>query len=376
MLDFCKANKGLSVSNGGHRVTCADILPFLEEPMKKRDVSPFLFGEHAQEWAASGKALRWVDDGAVLSDAGSATPAPTTATVPANMRQDTTSATQAQYPPNELDLLALWFAAVKELYLLGCLSPLPRLVALLDPLRRGRALHTTLIRNEQAYFCTVGQLLQHVTIPPVVDLSEHGAPTKTMYLCGDSHSLSLSWNVLKTRNERFLLKNALVTGMKCWHMREGTHFYPKYNFINVTKGIPAGADVIMMFGEIDCREGILFAVEKCRYPTIEAGMQATIDIYLNKLLELQQDKHWTVYVHPALPILDVTRHLVTQFNNLLGATLLASERIQRNGNIKWLDFYEKMLTEDGKDLLPEYALDGTHANPAYISLLEEAMQFV
>ena len=36
------------------------------------------------------------------------------------------------------------------------------------------------------------------------------------------------------------------------------------NFYRVVKHIPDGSDVILLFGEIDCREGILLAVEKGR----------------------------------------------------------------------------------------------------------------
>lgn len=34
-----------------------------------------------------------------------------------------------------------------------------------------------------------------------------------------------------------------------------TEFYPKKNFYHVISSIPHGADVIFLFGEIDCREG-------------------------------------------------------------------------------------------------------------------------
>jgi hypothetical protein len=36
----------------------------------------------------------------------------------------------------------------------------------------------------------------------------------------------------------------LVTGLKCWHMRDGEDFYPRTNFDNVCETIPKGAEVI------------------------------------------------------------------------------------------------------------------------------------
>lgn len=65
--------------------------------------------------------------------------------------------------------------------------------------------------------------------------------------------------------ERTCLHPALVTGLKHWHLRKESNFYPKANFWNVLQRIPAGSRVVFVLGEIDCREGILRAVEKCKY---------------------------------------------------------------------------------------------------------------
>lgn len=42
-------------------------------------------------------------------------------------------------------------------------------------------------------------------------------------------------------------------------------FFPKMNFYNALERIPKGSEIIMLFGEIDCREGLLVSVERCRY---------------------------------------------------------------------------------------------------------------
>ena len=63
------------------------------------------------------------------------------------------------------------------------------------------------------------------------------------------------------------------------HLRPSSSFYPKVNFSRVVAGIPDGSEVLMMFGEIDCREGILVAVAKGRYkvrPILCFGMRACI----------------------------------------------------------------------------------------------------
>eukprot|EP00669_Euglena_mutabilis_P000749 TRINITY_DN10980_c0_g1_i1.p1 TRINITY_DN10980_c0_g1~~TRINITY_DN10980_c0_g1_i1.p1 ORF type:complete len:258 (-),score=89.14 TRINITY_DN10980_c0_g1_i1:29-802(-) len=190
-----------------------------------------------------------------------------------------------------------------------------------------------------------------------------------LYVCGDSHSLSPSWRIVTHRGEPRRLVNALVTGLKCWHLRPESHFYPKVNFHNVVNAIPDGSQVIMVFGEIDCREGILFAVERALYRDLEEGVQATVDIYIDALVALQRLKGFELFIHPAPPVLDVTRPTVVLFNALLPKAL---HRLAHPA-IRWLDFYELLLTEDRRSLRPEYALDGTHLHPRYLPLLEAAL---
>eukprot|EP01064_Diplonema_japonicum_P014133 TRINITY_DN2166_c0_g1_i1.p1 TRINITY_DN2166_c0_g1~~TRINITY_DN2166_c0_g1_i1.p1 ORF type:complete len:848 (+),score=191.20 TRINITY_DN2166_c0_g1_i1:2332-4875(+) len=345
----------------GHSVKCSEFIPVLSEVLEKKDKHDFLCGKAAQQWADSGSRLRWVKDGAVITTDASVQPAVSNS-VPSTPGGSSTS---CEFSSEEIDLLAVWFACVKMLFVQGCLSVLPAMVARLDPLRKGRDLHLTIIRNEQAYFCAIEHLMQYLSLPvPVTN--------ETLYVCGDSHSLTPSWHTVNIDSKTHVMQNCLVTGLKCWHLRPESHFYPKYNFEAMTNQIPKGSTVMMIFGEIDCREGILFAVEKGRYSSVEEGMKETIDIYIKALVRLQQQHDFKVLVHPALPMLDVTRHLVCQFNDLLQAAL-QDKRVIANGNIYWLDFYKSLLSDDCKELKPEYQLDGTHCNPKYLEHMQVAI---
>jgi hypothetical protein len=62
-------------------------------------------------------------------------------------------------------------------------------------------------------------------------------------------------------------------------------------FDHVAASIPDNAQVIMMFGEIDCREGIVVSVDKGRYKDLEEGVNATVNIYM-KVTAL----HFATYV--------------------------------------------------------------------------------
>ena len=79
------------------------------------------------------------------------------------------------------------------------------------------------------------------------------------------------WGQLKPYQQRRLLVPKLVTGLKCFHLRPESDFFPKYNFKCVVETIPDGSDVVFMFGEIDCRDGIIRGVERAAYKDLEEG---------------------------------------------------------------------------------------------------------
>lgn len=46
---------------------------------------------------------------------------------------------------------------------------------------------------------------------------------------------------------------------------------------------------------------------------------------------------------------------------------------ETNGELRWLDFFEGLLSSDGTDFNRNFELDGTHMNPLYLSLLAGAL---
>lgn len=261
-----------------------------------------------------------------------------------------------KYDNNELNLLALYYTCVKVLYILGDLETITRLIPYIDHLKSNRDLHLTIIRNENAYYSEISSLV------PMKSVTNH----KPLYICGDSHCLSPAWNVIDYKGEKRTLIPKLATGVKCYHLRKESTFYPKKNFENVIDTIPKGSDVILLFGEIDCREGLLLAVEKFKYQSIEQGMEFVIDVYMDKIKEIIKNYGFNIFVHPVLPTLDVTRSLVFKFNDILQAKC-------GTNNLKFLDFAEDLITKDLK-LKKELELDGTHIHPSYLKYLENELK--
>lgn len=75
--------------------------------------------------------------------------------------------------------------------------------------------------------------------------------------------------------------------------------------------------MVFMFGEIDCREGLLLAVDKLKYDSMEEAVQVLIDIYSSVLLELIRSRGFEIFVHPVPSVLNETRHVVQPFNKAL-----------------------------------------------------------
>lgn len=354
MCEFLRANPALSV----HRVTNAHVLRIVEPlaaddyaalaPLRGRPAAPNM------EAPAPG-AL----DEAMVAQIGAPPPA------------------KYIYPEDELNLLAMYFTLVKVLYLLGFLQFLPPLVALFKPLRDDRDLHLTLIRNEQAYFACLEKLVEDIAPRIPIRISaeakegeekekERAAP---IYVVGDSHTLTLGWQTV-TAAAPHVFRPYLVTGIKIWHLRDESSFYPKANFWNIVKSIPKGSTVLLIIGEIDCREGIIDAVQKCRYESLEEGVREVLAIYKRILARLQKERGLRLLVHPAAPVLNETREIVHLFDTLLREELLPLQ----SDTLRFLDIADKLVNESWTALNEKYALDGTHLRANYVpEILEPAV---
>ena len=98
----------------------------------------------------------------------------------------------------------------------------------------------------RALRCCVQRAAPSVAVPPPSRHGPHvtcGVPSLFTFT-GDSHSLSPAWRSLRWRGGRHLLRPVLVTGLKTWHLRPSSDFYPKANFEAAMKTIPDGAPVV------------------------------------------------------------------------------------------------------------------------------------
>jgi hypothetical protein len=235
----------------------------------------------------------------------------------------------------------------------------------------GGDLHLTPIRNGNSYFGYLQTLLES---KDYLDTT-NATPGSTIYVIGDSHILTPAWRTITTTSDKkHLLKPLLVTGCKIWHLRKESHFYPKVNFFQALKLIPKHSTAIILLGEIDCREGILMALAKGLYTSIEDAFAALVDIYVDLLQQVVAQRRLTrLYVHPIPPVLDETRALVAIFNRALSAKLIKLKQNEPKTPIRWLHIETELLTLGRENLQENYKLDGSHLHPSYLSLIENAM---
>jgi tetratricopeptide (TPR) repeat protein len=340
-------------------VYCSQILEIIESLVytpsyESKDYVQYRSGIHAKQYADEEYNLQWIETHGISHAQLSGS------------EQDTIQlpdlSTETPYSIEELDLLAIYFSLVKILFVMGVLSPLPSLIHLIEKARvkNYHTLHKTAIKNEFAYFRMIAQIMTDLS--PKIPIPENIQP---LYVCGDSHSLSPAWQCIKYKSEQRVITPVLVTGMKCWHLHEHSHHYPKVNFEHSIPTILSHSQVIFMFGEIDCREGILTAVDKGKYENVEHALQVVVDVYLNKLEEIQNMYHFEIMVHPVLPIQTTTEAIVDQFNQIMALN------IARRNRFKWLG---SLIASEVDLTAAEYKLDGTHIHPRYISLLQKALE--
>lgn len=221
--------------------------------------------------------------------------------------------TMYTFVTRELDLIALYATTVKVYYLKGLLSHLPMMITLIERIRAMSQvpLHETLVRNELAYYQDIVQILSvrtHAALYGLPDVSFAlndplksnkpewvAARKRPLYLCGDSHCLSGGWSIVQVHSLPRLIIPKLVTGIKHWHLRPESKFYPKENFLQTIGTIPIGSEVIFVLGEIDCREGLLTAVERGIYASLEEGMRKTIAIFVKLLKDLKRSRKFRVW---------------------------------------------------------------------------------
>mmetsp|Transcript_19973 Transcript_19973/g.47570 ORF Transcript_19973/g.47570 Transcript_19973/m.47570 type:complete len:566 (+) Transcript_19973:89-1786(+) len=209
-----------------------------------------------------------------------------------------------------------------------------------------------------AYYYFLSRLVKSEIAPPL----EGREP---LFLIGDSHVLSGAWCHVTVRGQPRYLHPKLVTGLKAWHLRKGNKFLTVSNTHECFKSLPPGTkEAIFVCGEIDCREGVMGAVEKSKYNSVQEAVDKTSEVYLQALEALSAEYEVKLHVLSICPPtnpkykdrIEATRRFNTKLRTSLGSPVL-------------LDIAADVTTNEGV-MHPDYNCDGTHMNRNFIPLLQ------
>ena len=173
-----------------------------------------------------------------------------------------------------------------------------------------------------------------------VPISATATPPVTLFVLGDSHSLTLHGQWLCTliddpavpaqhqRLQWMQARTQLIVGLKAWHVgqvkAEGSDTLAGTSAASVSGAplarpaiapqssalqsyarlVPAGSTVLLVAGEIDCRsdEGMCEAVAKGRYPSLADAIRATVTGVVRGARILAGKHGWRrVLIHPVCP---------------------------------------------------------------------------
>lgn len=294
-------------------------------------------------------------------------------------------------PSQQLQHSCVPLLLTKLLFLSGRRSDAMRVQLLLDESGAYTADFVMELRravpSHWAYVHFIRSLFANPPLPPAAPaVGELTEPR--LAVVGDSHCLTLAWQHINFQGIKHVAVPHLVTGLKVWHMRAGLKFLTRSNLALVLKSLPLRSPVLFTAGEIDCREGILRAVQSGHYPGVQEAVEATVRVLVDALVAARAEFGHRFFVLPVPPPsaqssgCQSRSRVVALFN---AATASALKNTTQSGNeqsgvpdgIQVLN-YATVLSVSGSGgiqiLDPSFEADGIHLNSSIIPIIEEHLE--
>ena len=207
-----------------------------------------------------------------------------------------------------------------------------------------------------------------------LEKSENKNSTKKIPHIGESHSLTFSQQTIKLFSEERKIQSIWIPNCKSWHFAKEEMNQYKASFLEQYNRINDSNEVLISFGEIDCRktEGILYHSIKYNKSIISI-CERTINGYLN-YMEKNLSKHYSKRFYFGVPAatrvkellddLDIKRIKMIKLYN----SILKKEVLSRGSY--FLDVYNLTSNKNGENN-HIYMCDDTHLSPKCLSVLFE-----
>ena len=191
-----------------------------------------------------------------------------------------------------------------------------------------------------------------------------------IYHIGESHSLAFAHQSINLENKNYTIKPLIVFGAKAWHLGNQNQNQYKTYFENYIQSLKPGSQLMLSFGEIDCRvdEGIINYHLKTKINLNDIVYQTVKDYieYSENIFNTLQIKR--IYMGVPAPVIKVSNSLNTlriEIVKLFNESLM---KITQERQLNFVDVYKLTANSDGESNLL-YMCDDFHLKPSTINEL-------
>ena len=205
------------------------------------------------------------------------------------------------------------------------------------------------------------EILYHRYLLKILEFHEHKSfasanfsSNKTLYVIGESHSLTSHWLNVKSSHGKFLCKAKLIMGCMQWHLGNSKRNKYKVKFENIFKSLPKSCDILLAIGEIDCRLDSGIIKYKNKFPTknIHEIILITVENYLTYLFKNNLEYGHNIIIQ-GVPCINIDRRNsskkeVIQLIELIKIFNFELKKKSKEKGFGFLDVYK--LTDRGDGL--------------------------
>ena len=140
-------------------------------------------------------------------------------------------------------------------------------------------------KNQQAYWRYLSNILEWHE-DKYFDIDK-GKNDKTLYVIGESHSLTVHYLRIQWLGVDYFCKAKLIKGCMQWHLGNSSKNQYKNQFESIFSSLPSASKVLLTIGEIDCRldNGIIKHKNKFPEKLIEEIIDTTVENYLTYIIK-------------------------------------------------------------------------------------------
>ncbi|WP_019026998.1 tetratricopeptide repeat protein [Colwellia piezophila] len=198
-----------------------------------------------------------------------------------------------------------------------------------------------------------------------------------IYFISESHGFSTNGMTVTYQQQNHLVKSLFIWGTKIVHLIQEDMNQYQASLTILLKGLPTGSNVVLAFGEIDCRtnEGIF---KYCNEQGLDfhAVVDGMVEKYFNKIIVQAKSNNLNIILYGvpaphAMLVELLTKDQQNTFKQMIAYLNQQLADYSDKENIEFLDVYQ-LTNLDGLSNL-EYHIDSTHVNPGAVPRLFELL---